>query len=404
LAATLYTYAFLDDFVLLYPVYALLFTDHGISAWQLSSLFVIWSATGIVLEVPAGVLADMYSRRALLVIGPLLTAVGYALWVFAPSYPIFALGFVLWGAQGALASGALEALVYEALESDGAADRYAKITGRSHFAGVVGVMLATVVATPVLSRGGYPLAGLASVAACLLTAVAAATFPSSSSDADGHAGAAAADSDADSAAADADADADDVGYVATLRAGLAEARANTAVRPWLLLVPAITAIWGALEEYDPLLIRDAGVATAHVPLWNVLITAGISLGGLFATAANRLSQRGLGLLIAVATVAMAAGALSGHAAGLIPVAAAYGIFQMATVVADTRLQEHITGAGRATVTSVAALGTDALTIVVYGAYAALAPAGVGATFAILALPYLVVAVTLTKRRRRTSAQ
>jgi MFS family permease len=384
LAATLYTYAFLDDFVLLYPVYALLFTDHGISAWQLSSLFVIWSATGIVLEVPAGVLADMYSRRALLVIGPLLTAVGYALWVFAPSYPIFALGFVLWGAQGALASGALEALVYEALESDGAADRYAKITGRSHFAGVVGVMLATVVATPVLSRGGYPLAGLASVAACLLTAAAAATFPSSSSDADG--------------------DDDDVGYVATLRAGLAEARANTAVRPWLLLVPAITAIWGALEEYDPLLIRDAGVTTAHVPLWNVLITAGISLGGLFATAANRLSQRGLGLLIAVATVAMAAGALSGHAAGLIPVAAAYGIFQMATVVADTRLQEHITGAGRATVTSVAALGTDALTIVVYGAYAALAPAGVGVTFAILALPYLVVAVTLTKRRRRTSAQ
>jgi MFS family permease len=365
-------------------VYALLFIDHGMSAWQLSSLFVIWSATGIALEVPAGVLADVYSRRALLVLGPLLTAAGFALWVVSPSYAAFALGFVLWGAKGALASGALEALVYEALERDGAAGSYAKISGRAHTAGVVGVMLATVAATPVLDRGGYLLAGVASVLACLLTAAVAAVLP-------GHRAAA--------QAAD-----DDPGYVATLRAGFAEAGANRSVRPWLLLVPAITAVWGALEEYDPLLIRSAGVATEHVPLWNVLITAGVSIGGLFATAANRLSRRGLAVLVALAAFAMAGGALSGQAAGLVPVAAAYGAFQLATVVADTRLQEAITGAGRATVTSVAALGTDALTIVVYGAYAVLAPAGTAVAFAVLTLPYLVVAVTLTKRRARASSR
>jgi MFS family permease len=380
LAATLYTYAFLDDFVLLYPVYALLFTDHGISAWQLSSLFVIWSATGIVLEVPAGVLADAWSRRALLIIGPLLTAAGYALWVFAPSYPVFALGFVLWGAKGALASGALEALVYEALERDGAAETYAKINGRAATASVVGVLLATVAATPVLERGGYQLAGLVSVAACVLTAAVAVTFPD-------HRG----------AAEDADA-----GYLATLRAGVAEASANRSVRPWLLLVPAITAIWGSLEEYDPLLIRSAGVVTAHVPLWSVLITAGVSIGGLFTAAANRFSGRGFGLLIAVAALAMAGGALSGRPGGLLLVAVAYSAFQVATVVADTRLQESISGPGRATVTSVAALGTDGLTILVYGMYALLAPVGIGSAYAILVLPYLVVAVTLTKLRARSS--
>jgi MFS family permease len=382
LAATLYAYAFLDDFVLLYPVYALLFTDHGMSAWQLSSLFVIWSATGIVLEVPAGVLADAWSRRALLVIGPLLTAAGYALWVFAPSYLVFALGFVLWGAKGALASGSLEALVYEALERDGAAETYAKVSGRAHTVSVVGVMLATVAATPVLERGGYQLAGVFSVAACVLTAAVAVTFP-------GH----------QAAAEDADA-----GYLATLRAGIAEASANRSVRPWLLLVPAITAIWGALEEYDALLIRSAGVITAHVPLWNVLITAGVSLGGLFTAAANRLSGRGFGLLIAAAALAMAGGALSGRPGGLVLVAVAYSAFQVATVVADTRLQESISGPGRATVTSVAALGTDGLTILVYGMYALLAPVGVGSAYAILVLPYLVVAVTLTKLRARASSR
>jgi MFS family permease len=356
-------------------VYALLFTDHGISSWQLSSLFVIWSATGIVLEVPAGVLADAYSRRALLVIGPLLTAVGYALWVFAPSYPVFALGFVLWGAKGALASGALEALVYEALERSGAADSYARLNGRAHTAGVVAVLVATLAATPVLRYGGYAAVGVASVVGCVLTAAAAATFPSHK---------------ADSAE-------EDDGYFAILRSGLVEARRDPRVRSWVLLVPAITAIWGALEEYTPLLIRGTGVTTALVPLWSVLIWAGVSLGGLLTAAANRLSGRGLAALIGAATLAVTLGALSRRPAGLFLVALAFGGYQVATVVADTRLQERITGPGRATVTSVAALGTDGLTILVYGIYAALAPAGPATAFALIVLPYLLVAGSLWRR-------
>ena len=46
LAATLYAYAVLRDLVLLYPVYALLFADNGLSVWQISTLFAIWSASG----------------------------------------------------------------------------------------------------------------------------------------------------------------------------------------------------------------------------------------------------------------------------------------------------------------------------------------------------------------------
>ena len=86
LAATLYGYAFLDDFVLLYPVYALLFSDTGLSVWQISSLFVLWSFTSLLLEVPSGAWADAVSRRLLLWLGPLLTAAGFALWVLVPSY------------------------------------------------------------------------------------------------------------------------------------------------------------------------------------------------------------------------------------------------------------------------------------------------------------------------------
>ncbi|MER6596177.1 MFS transporter, partial [Micromonospora purpureochromogenes] len=140
LAATLYGYAFLQDLVLLYPVYALLFSDTGLSIGQISSLFVVWSATSILLEVPSGAWADAVSRRLLLCLAPLLAGAGYALWVLAPSYPAFALGFVLWGAGGALGSGALEALVFTELDRLGAAGRYARTMGRARTAAVLGVL------------------------------------------------------------------------------------------------------------------------------------------------------------------------------------------------------------------------------------------------------------------------
>ena len=390
-------------------MYTLLFTDHGLSAWQLSSLLVIWSATGILVEVPSGALADAYSRRALLVIGPLLTAAGYALWVGFPSYLTFAAGFVLWGIKGSLASGALEALVYEELDRLGAAGAYPRLTGRAHAIGVIAVLLATAAATPVMAAGGYPWVGAASVAACVLTALIAATFPerrrvAAASDLSGGRRAVTSDLPASpgGTASDLPAPPDEPaagGYLATLKASVLAARTDPVVRPWLLLVPAITAIWGALEEYTPLLIRHTGVDTAHVPLFYLLIYAGVSLGGVLASAGNRLSARGLGVLLAGAAVGLIAGALGGAPPAIALVAAAFGAFQVATVVADTRLQDRITGAERATVTSVAALATDFVTIGVYGLYAVLATAGTPVAFAVLTVPYLLVAAYLIGRRR-----
>jgi len=82
----LYAYLFLDDFVLLYPVYTLLFSDTGLSVWQISSPFVVWSVSSLLLEVPSGARADATSRRRLLIIGPLLTALAFALWVAFASF------------------------------------------------------------------------------------------------------------------------------------------------------------------------------------------------------------------------------------------------------------------------------------------------------------------------------
>ncbi|MFB6642123.1 MFS transporter [Streptomyces chartreusis] len=381
LTTTLYGYSFLDDFVLLYPVYALLFADTGMSLWQISSLFALWSITGVLLEVPSGAWADAVSRRRLLWIGPLLTAAGFALWVAVPSYWAFAAGFVLWGAGGALGSGALEALVYDELDRLGAAGRYAGVMGRSRAARLLGTVSSIGLAGPVFARGGYAAVGAASFVACLLTAAVATRFPEHR----------------------VRVETDDGGWAKTLRTGLAEVRGDRAVRGALLLVPAVAAVWGALDEYTPLLVRDIGVAEATVPYLIMLIWAGVTLGSLLTGPAERLGTTGLAALLAASALALAVGAAARSPAGIALVSLAFAGFQLAEVLADVRLQHRIDESRRATLTSVASLGTELATVVTFGVYALLGTEAAHSTvFAVLAVPYLVTAMALARSRGATA--
>ncbi|MET7866395.1 MFS transporter [Micromonospora taraxaci] len=391
LTATLYGYAFLSDLVLLYPLYVVFFADTGLSVGQISSLFVIWSAAGILFEVPSGAWADVVSRRLLLCLAPLVSAAGFALWVLVPSYPAFALGFLLWGAGGALVSGALEALVWTELDRLGAVDRYARVLGRSRTAGVLGVVLSGVLAGPVLAAGGYPVVGAASVLACLLAAAVAARFPE-------HRPAPVAN---EAAGPDDD---DDLGWWETLRAGVAQVRTRPPVRGAVLLVAVVAADWGALDEYTPLLALDTGVGAQAVPLLLLLLWAGVTIGGLLAPMGERWGSRGYAALLGLVGVALAGGALLRHPAGFALLAVAFGAAQLATVLADARLQARITGTSRATVTSLAGMATDVLIIVTYAGYGLLATvAGNAVAFAVTAVPYGVLALVLLARRRRPRA-
>ncbi|EMF29531.1 MULTISPECIES: MFS transporter [Streptomyces] len=378
LTTTLYGYSFLEEFVLLYPVYALLFSDAGLSVWQISSLFALWSVTAVVLEVPSGAWADAVSRRLLLVVGPLLTGAGFALWVLVPSYAAFAAGFVLWGTGGALSSGALEALVYDEMERGGVSDRYARVLGRARAAGLVAVMAAMGLAGPVLAWGGHAAVGAASVLVCLLTSVTALRFPE-------HRVAGGVRE----------------GWTAALRGGLREARRDRSVRGALLLVPAVAAVWGALDEYTPLLVREAGVGDAVVPGVLLVIWGGATAGSLLAGEGERFGTGGLAVLVGGGGVALAVGALAATVVGLLLVAVAFGAFQAATVLAEARLQHRIEATGRATLTSVAGLGTELVTLTVFAGYAVVASGhGHGAAFAVAAVPYAVLAVGLAVVRCR----
>jgi hypothetical protein len=165
----------------------------------------------------------------------------------------------------------------------------------------------------------------------------------------------------------------------------------------VILVALVVSVWGALDEYTPLLIQGTGVTDANVPWLLLVIWIGATAGSLLAGQGERLTARWFAVLLVAAAALLATGAVYGRPAGIVLVAVSFGAFQMASVVVDVRLQHSITGPARATVTSLAGMSTDVATLAVYGTYAIFAGVGGhGGAFAVLALPYAAVAVWLLR--------
>jgi MFS family permease len=108
-----------------YPVFTILFLDFGLTLEQFALLNVVWAVTIVVLEVPSGALADIIGRRNLLVSTGVLMIAEIGLLCFAPRgdahllFILFLINRVLSGTAEAAASGADEALAYDALKVEG---------------------------------------------------------------------------------------------------------------------------------------------------------------------------------------------------------------------------------------------------------------------------------------------
>ncbi|TDJ30161.1 MAG: hypothetical protein E2O59_03085 [Gammaproteobacteria bacterium] len=81
-----YAHGFLRELVLIYPTYAIMMQQGGISAIELSTLFIIWSFALFVFEVPSGILADRISRRNLLVISGMIKGSTFLIWWLVPGF------------------------------------------------------------------------------------------------------------------------------------------------------------------------------------------------------------------------------------------------------------------------------------------------------------------------------
>jgi hypothetical protein len=274
-----------------------------------------------------------------------LQAAGFVVWTAAPALGPFAIGFVLWGISSALVSGASEALVHDGLASVGSEDSFARVYGWMTAAELLVQVPTAFAASALFALGGYPMVGWASAGACLAAALLALRFPEPSRVADCGAS-----------------------LLGTLRLGVREAVHNPALRLTVLAVALVGAL-DAVEEYFPVLAADQGVPVAVVPFAVLGVTLAGALGAALGGRAERLPDRALPVLLGVAALCLAATAVLPGVAALTALAVFYALYLAALVVAETRLQERIDSPHRATITSVAGLGIELGSLLVFAAWA-----------------------------------
>jgi len=387
------------ELIPLFGVYALLFSDRGVSPGATSSLFIIWSTASVLFEIPSGAWADIVDRRVLLILSGPVYAAGFATWIVWPSYPGFAIGFVLWGLSSAMMSGTFEALVYDELAARGEEATYARLLGRVEAATMVTTMVGMAAGGPLFAAGGYALVGWISVVAALGHGLLALTLPR-----------APRAETAEETLADPDPDYPDPDhpdhpdrarsqslaqrYVAMLHDGVTEATHHRRVRH-IVLISAVLMGITAYDEYFGLVARDTGADTADIPILMALVAVGQVVGTTLAGRTAALSRRPMAVVVAAAGVLVAIGAVIPHPVGIVGIAAGYGLAHNAMVVADARLQDAITGRARATVTSVTGFSSEAFAVGCY-TFVALGSSwlATGTLVALLCLPVLLVALAV----------
>lgn len=343
----IYLYKIFDNFMLIYALYAVMFAQRGgLDTFQISLLFIIWTATGILFEVPTGALADKYSRRRILAIGQIIRGFGYVAWLVWPTFWGFALGFVAWGIGGSLDSGTFQALVYDELKAEGREREYARVSGRAESLSLLFWMCATVMTTPIFKWGGYEALLLASAAATIGAAVTAYSLPERRHEES----------------------TTEQGYLATIHGAGAEVARN----PQLLRVIAfgvlLSTLFGVLDEYSNLFVQATGVATYLIPIViAIMYFPNIAIG----FAAHRLEHWrtwSFMIMLVVAGLALFAAGRLMNAIGIAGFAIFLLLTKAAEIVYGAKLQHGIKGNTRSTITSINELGVSVAGIAAYLIY------------------------------------
>jgi len=345
--ALFYIYAFFKAFILIYPLYAVMFVDNGLNATQISLLFIVWSTVAFLLEVPSGAVADKFSRKYVLIIATLFQAVAFICWVVWPNFWGFLAGFILWGINSALASGTEEALVYDELKRIKVEKQYAKVTGRMESLDLLGMIAAGFVAAVLAGLGYIPLlllsiVGVIAAAATLMFLPRARAIETTG----------------------------ETEYWSYLSEGVRLVLRSRKILFLLIFMSIVTGL-GAFDEYYDLLFNEQGMSNSLIAFWMGIV---LSFGAIGSFLAHRLEGKSLPLtagIIVWAGLLLCAAVLpppfSPIAIGLY-----VSMFYVVKILFNSYLQQELTDKNRATATSVGGLFAEVGALISFVVFAVVA--------------------------------
>jgi MFS family permease len=318
----------------IYPLYAIMFGEHGVSPFELSILFAVWAATGLVLEVPSGALADRFSRKWLIVLSALFKSGAFLSWYLWQEFTGDLTGFILWSVGSSIRSGAWEALLFDLMTRWGERLKFPATYGRIRAAATAGVG-AGEVSGGFLIIYGYDWVLLISM---LVPLIATVPFTILVSDIRSHPGTGGPN------------------YLTILIGGLRESVYNRAILYILLVSSFLIMIFGVYDEYVTPTLREKGFSLQWVAFLGALVYVSQSIGMMAAAYFNKTTLSRILLTITGAGFALATAAILEGTLLVIVMCLCFSTFGLCSALFGASLQRIIQSESRATVTSITAFG------------------------------------------------
>ncbi|MEK7599885.1 MAG: MFS transporter [Patescibacteria group bacterium] len=172
----LYASSLATGFMFHYSIIFPYMNSLGFSTSQLVTYAIVANAAVILIEVPAGLLADRWSRKGVLLLSLVFMAVGCMLFGSAESYFSFILATVFAGLYFGMSSGVQEAMVYDVLVENHDRKNYEKLLGYLHSTHTVGLVLSSIAGAVLASVFNFRLPFYLSLVSCIVGFVVLAFF------------------------------------------------------------------------------------------------------------------------------------------------------------------------------------------------------------------------------------
>ncbi|OQY27298.1 MAG: MFS transporter [Anaerolineaceae bacterium 4572_5.1] len=171
-------YGFLKNLRFFGPFIILIFTDNGLSYFQIGLLYSIRDIATNILEIPTGVYADTFGRRRSMVMAFLAYIMAFIIFYAFGDFYIYALAMLFFAAGEAFRSGTHKAIILEYLQINNMQHLKVAYYGLTRSASQFGSAINSLIAAGlVFYSGGYKYMFIASTIPYVLDLLNLATYP-----------------------------------------------------------------------------------------------------------------------------------------------------------------------------------------------------------------------------------
>lgn len=113
----IYMHTFLSTFILYYICDTLFYIERGLTSSQYISFVGIAFLVKLLFEIPFGIIADKYNKKALLLLSNILFIISTIIFIYSYNYFSFIIAIIINALKNSLSSGIVNSMLYESIEN-----------------------------------------------------------------------------------------------------------------------------------------------------------------------------------------------------------------------------------------------------------------------------------------------